>query len=213
MPLPVLHSYCGYSVYRAAERNEVSNAKLVLLCAVLANLADLDFIPGLFFHDALRFHHGLSHSLGASILAGLAAGLFFSLGRQKPLWKSSLLFGSVYFSQVILDFLFDRGGVPMLWPFSSVIFSSPFFSSALVALAPAVPPIHLRMGLFELFDYFATRAFLNRFLLESVFVTFLSSLVHLVSVPAKKAGLEDAAALAGVCLVLVFLWSFAASLG
>ncbi len=50
---------------------------LFLVVAFIANLPDLDFIPGLLFGNLLQFHHHLlSHSLGLSILLAFLVSHF-----------------------------------------------------------------------------------------------------------------------------------------
>ena len=76
MPLPIAHSAAGLAGYLAfRKRTPTISAKqeLFLLgsCLFLANLPDLDFIPGFLCGDPGRFHHGLSHSLAVGLIGAL----------------------------------------------------------------------------------------------------------------------------------------------
>ncbi len=130
MPLPVGHSLAGYLIYLGAE-GEVSlrRWKIVLLYLFCANLPDLDFLPGLLVGLPNRYHHGVSHSLGLAILAGLAVVFYrLWLGKGKLLRSFSITFG-LYFGHVLLDCLIaDTSppyGVQLLWPLSSRYIISP----------------------------------------------------------------------------------------
>lgn len=132
MPLPVIHSFAGYSIYRLAREKDKRDWSLLLLCVLLANLADFDFIPGLFLGKAGHYHRGFSHSFIASIFFGLiVAGTFFALSKfRKSIFdgyqfRRKFTIGFLgYFSHVFLDF-FSGPGVPLLWPFTDQAFSHP----------------------------------------------------------------------------------------
>lgn len=68
MPFPIIHSFAGYSIYQLpAKSNSDPSWKLLVLSIFLANLADLDFLPGVLSGNALRFHRHLTHSLAACL--------------------------------------------------------------------------------------------------------------------------------------------------
>lgn len=68
MPFPIIHSFAGYSIYKlSAKSNSDPSWKLLVLSIFLANLADLDFLPGVLSGNALRFHHHSTHSLAACL--------------------------------------------------------------------------------------------------------------------------------------------------
>ncbi len=109
---------------------------MIALFAFVANLPDLDFLPGFLTGNPNQFHHHfLSHSLGGSVLVGILFGGYFALRAGKPFLQYSLIFASVCFSHVVLDFFSadtsQPYGVPMFWPFSKehIISSFPLFLS------------------------------------------------------------------------------------
>ena len=125
MPLPVIHSFAGYSVYKLSTKsNSDQSWKLLVLSIFLANLADFDFVPGVLLGKATLFHRGLTHSLVAPFLVGLAFGAGTFLLKKTSFFKAFLASFVAYGSHVLLDF-FTNYGVPLLWPFSSTKFHSP----------------------------------------------------------------------------------------
>jgi inner membrane protein len=131
MPSPVGHSLLGYLIYRGTGAGPAERRWSTLaLYLVGANAPDLDFIPGLLVGAPGRYHHGPSHSLGIAILFGLAVSLvtlFLGLG---DVIRKSIVFFSLYFSHIALDYLSTDTsypyGVPFLWPLSSEHYIAPF---------------------------------------------------------------------------------------
>ncbi|MFQ5584839.1 MAG: hypothetical protein ACE5GL_10425 [Calditrichia bacterium] len=68
MPSPIGHSLAGY-VIASFKSGSLFNKNLstVLLFVFVANVPDLDFIPGLIIGKPNIYHHGVSHSLGVGI--------------------------------------------------------------------------------------------------------------------------------------------------
>ena len=64
MPLPVAHSLAGLAVFKGLDADGTLLAWRRLLAAVvIANIADLDLVPGIFAGEPNRYHHvGFSHS-------------------------------------------------------------------------------------------------------------------------------------------------------
>jgi membrane-bound metal-dependent hydrolase YbcI (DUF457 family) len=89
---------------------------------------DLDLL--LRFVDGRNHHQGASHSLGAALLAGLAA---LALARLRR-WPHPALLGLLAFggwaSHLVLDYLGrDTNppiGIPALWPFAPGYYKSPW---------------------------------------------------------------------------------------
>jgi inner membrane protein len=105
----------------------------LLLAVVIANVADLDMIPGIVVGEPNRYHHvGFSHSVVFAVAAALAAGaLAAAVGKRWPVVSrrmsavagTALMVGLLLLSHVVLDAL-NRdlrppAGVPMWWPFST----------------------------------------------------------------------------------------------
>src|SRR5688500_4075005 len=81
MATPVGHSLAGYAVYRScAARESLRPMHALLLCIVMANLPDVDFLPGILAGRPALYHQGITHSLAAALLVPLAAAGLISLG-------------------------------------------------------------------------------------------------------------------------------------
>jgi len=125
MPSPIGHSLTGYIIYRATSDKYVTHQTwhTVLFYLLCANLPDLDFLPGFLVGEPNRFHHGISHSFGFSILFGLLVSLFLYGRKSEGFLRNFLIFFSLYFSHVFLDYLADDTslpyGEPLWWPISS----------------------------------------------------------------------------------------------
>ena len=129
MLLPIAHSAAGLAGYLAFKKaNPDSSPKQEIfvlgLCLFLANLPDLDFIPGFLCGDPGRFHHGPSHSF----VVGLVGVLIFY--RFACYWLTGIskkrIFGCCLVSLLshpVLDyFSADTSkpfGVPLFWPFDT----------------------------------------------------------------------------------------------
>lgn len=131
MPLPVGHSLMGFALYDTSKEAKQSTSwGTIALFIIVANLADIDFLPGLILGQPNHFHHHfLSHSFGAAIMVGLIIGGYFYFMKRRSFVASFLLFAGVYFSHIVLDFFTaDTSlpkGVPILWPFSETYYISP----------------------------------------------------------------------------------------
>jgi inner membrane protein len=135
MPLPIAHSAAGLAGYLIFKKNEQSVNKrqelaFIGMCLFLANLPDLDFVPGFIIGDIGSFHHGPSHSF---IISLALAFLFSVIGINwfKEISKSRIAAGFIIsaFSHPILDY-FSKDtsmpfGVPLFWPFKTNYYISP----------------------------------------------------------------------------------------
>ncbi|HVF44774.1 MAG TPA: metal-dependent hydrolase [Pyrinomonadaceae bacterium] len=117
MPLPFAHGLVGASVVAALHPRPARRrfAPLVL-GALLANCADLDFALVALAHDR-SYHRGFTHSL-AFALAACAVSLA-AFGRARA--REALAYGLAYASHAALDYSTTRlgGGLELLWPFSA----------------------------------------------------------------------------------------------
>lgn len=120
MSSPVAHTLLGYAcVRRPAASNGLRGLGLLVATLLLANAPDLDFVPGLFEGHARAYHRGWTHSLAATVLAGVAGGAVLRrwLGSFRTGFMVALL---LYGSHVVLDTLTpdtrDEAGVPLFWP-------------------------------------------------------------------------------------------------
>ncbi len=132
MPSPLAHTLAGCTAATlAAARHAPSGVRWrwLLLLVLLANLPDLDFLPGLFIGQPEAFHRGASHSAAAALLCGGALGAVgWWRGARVGLWFA--LGAGAYGSHLVLDFFSPAtdasSGLPLLWPLSAERFLSPW---------------------------------------------------------------------------------------
>lgn len=115
MPLPLLHAAAGYAVYHAAQKGN-PDWKLAAGCILLANAADLDFIPGILVGQPDLFHHSFTHSYTAAAAAGLIIATAVQLWKKRGFLKTFLISFLAYSTHVALDALMDHGSLPLFWP-------------------------------------------------------------------------------------------------
>jgi inner membrane protein len=127
MPSPVGHTIAGLCGYTLIARDIAPRYRRVFLFVsiAIANLPDIDILPGVFAGNLGRFHRQGTHSLVAS----LAIGLFVGLAVKRWKW-SSFRWGSwafaLYLSHILLDMLVGASrGVQFFWPFSAHYFILP----------------------------------------------------------------------------------------
>lgn len=129
MPMPVGHSLAAV-ILNELKIFKPANSILtsVLLSIALANLADIDYLPGILMGNPNQFHHGFTHSIGAALLVGLVFSVCCYY-REAQILRPFIFATSLYFSHVFLDYFSkDTGapyGVPIFWPLSSEYFISP----------------------------------------------------------------------------------------
>jgi inner membrane protein len=152
MPSQIGHGLagaCGYILIRQRVSRQ-HRPWLFIGSILIANLADVDLLFGIFTGDYGRFHGGPTHSLSAVFAVGLVTGLLTSRwSRKGALW--GIWAAGVYLSHVLLDLL--GGKVQLFWPFSTIYFGSwlPIFG-AWNFLQPAL----------DLFSQFVTPTLLSK---------------------------------------------------
>jgi len=145
------HSLAGLSLYFIFNRklSLLKEWKNVLFFLILANLPDLDFLPGIVSGDLNRYHHGASHSIGFCLLVGVIAAGIYKLRKNAPFinpvrnarkpvrenkisnWvKYGFISFCLCFSHILID-LFGRDTCPpygekLFWPFSNKYFIASF---------------------------------------------------------------------------------------
>ncbi len=133
MPSPIGHSLIGLAIGVAAMPGETPGTPLprrlfrrrwmLLGCMVVANLPDIDFIPGLLVGDMNAYHYNLTHSIGWAVLVGF--GLWFLLRAVRPRTGLAclVLLLALLGSHLLADFWCeDRSppyGMPIYWPLSN----------------------------------------------------------------------------------------------
>jgi hypothetical protein len=123
MPTPVGHAVGGLAaawLTQSALRSlgsgvsTSSETRLALMCGLVAMLPDIDILVG--------SHRTLSHSVGAALMAGLAAWIVLR-GRTPFASRAAVTIAAAYGSHVLLDWLGKDSSTPpglmALWPFSS----------------------------------------------------------------------------------------------
>jgi LexA-binding, inner membrane-associated putative hydrolase len=118
MPSPIGHTLAGCAVTLAVMPSEMLQAwEAWALCLVCANLADVDFIPGLLTGNPRTFHRGPSHSLMAALVAtGLGASFLTWSAAPWRTWAGLIFLA--YASHVALDYFTPGRGVLLGWPLS-----------------------------------------------------------------------------------------------
>lgn len=135
MPLPLAHTLAGVAVYKGVDADgTLASWPRLLLAVVIANAADLDYVPGVLAGEPNLYHHvGFSHSGVFALAAGpVVAWLAAAVGRRWPVASqrfsavsgTALMVSLLLLSHVVLD-SFNRdlrppAGVPMFWPLSDV---------------------------------------------------------------------------------------------
>ena len=123
MPTSIAHAFGGLAAAEGSGARGWSRARLLLFCTIVANLPDLDFIPGILAGDAGRFHRHATHSLLATLLFALACALWAHRRRRVPpgdaarfAWLGFLVYGSHLALDMLVSAPSTSAGVPLLWP-------------------------------------------------------------------------------------------------
>ena len=118
MPLPIIHSYAGYSIYKLSKTEQEKDSwKMASLYMILANVADFDVIPGLLMGSSGSFHRDEMHSLVVALgFALLVAGIGKLLKSKTSAFRLFWISLAAYFSHIFLDAF--TGTVSFIyWPF------------------------------------------------------------------------------------------------
>ncbi len=123
MPLPIGHSLMGYTIATSSRFKLSPNVWMnIFIFALLANLPDLDYLPGYLEGFPNRYHHHEMHSLGFAVLMGLVAGLVY-LRVVGKFWACFLPIFFAVSSHLLLDLLTedfsDPRGMMLWWPLNS----------------------------------------------------------------------------------------------
>ena len=135
MPSPIAHSLMGYIIYRVTTSPFKGQKRyIILLYLFIANIPDLDFVPGIFVGSLSRYHHGMSHSIGFSLIFAFGCYIIPGILRQENIKRCVAIGFCLYFSHIVLDYLTnapsnpygDPVGVQFFWPFSNEYYIAPF---------------------------------------------------------------------------------------
>ena len=122
MATPLGHSLAGYAVYSFSSGGKDHNRhNLTLLCIVMANFPDLDFLPGFLIGSPALYHQGVKHSLGFGLMVSMGIAGIYHFKDNLFSTVFTLCFMS-YLSHLLINFLGPDGrlpyGQPLLWPLS-----------------------------------------------------------------------------------------------
>lgn len=167
MPSPVGHTLAGLCGFILVRQYVAPRQRLQLLfgSVFIANMPDLDILPGLLLGDPRAFHRQGMHSLTAAAMTGVLVALLAKRWNLKKI-QWGIWAAEVYASHILLDMLLDDPsppfGVQALWPFSKIYFISP-------------------VTVFARFDYFDPALGMVRTMLSAHnFVTVLQEIVLLI---------------------------------
>lgn len=123
MPLPLGHSLMGYTLAEGSRIKLSRNVWMnIFIFALLANLPDIDYLPGFLEGFPNRYHHHEIHSLGFAALMGLVGGLVY-LRVAGKFWACFLPIFFAVSSHLALDLVTedfsDPRGMMLLWPLNS----------------------------------------------------------------------------------------------
>lgn len=135
MPSPVGHGLFGlvFEPFAPNHVNTRTGAGRFLVPAILiaaANAPDLDFVPGFLVGDPNRFHHGMTHSVGAIVVFTMVAWSIARFVGAASSLRLAIVIGLAYASHLFLDLLTidtpPSTGIPLLWPLSDASVTLPF---------------------------------------------------------------------------------------
>ncbi len=118
MPLPLGHTAIGLATFKTMDHtaSRGSNWKLLVWLTLLANLPDIDVIPGLLLQgNGNLFHRGPTHSLLVALASGWLASWVWRFSRHIPRLAFRTCF-MIVFSHVLADMLFTAAPVSLFWP-------------------------------------------------------------------------------------------------
>lgn len=159
MSTPVGHALFGVTAGSAASRPS-DLAKCAVIGGMVAIAPDLDFLPGLLVGDPDRFHHGVTHTLAAAVVAASIAW-FAAPARRR--WRWSTVVGAAYVSHLLLDMVtLDPSaphGIPLFWPLDHGWVYGPVLLPRVIHSAASPLNLHnLLVVLLELFAFGALSA-------------------------------------------------------
>ncbi|HMP73265.1 MAG TPA: metal-dependent hydrolase [Kiritimatiellia bacterium] len=140
MPSPLAHSLAGVALttlwwmpakpaWRERWEAAWSLRGWFLLGIVVANLPDLDYLPGIFTGELNAYHQLHTHSIGWWAVTTLGLGFVVHALHPELGWKPMVWLGLVQGSHLAMDWMTEDRGVPpgfqALWPFSDRVVHSP----------------------------------------------------------------------------------------
>jgi membrane-bound metal-dependent hydrolase YbcI (DUF457 family) len=129
MALCFAHAAAGYLAYEIARPEGHHRPALLTAAVALASAPDLDFLPGLLVGQPGAYHRGVTHTVGAAVLAAMVAFVLARrYGRARP-WAVTTWVGAVWTSHLFLDSISADAVAPhggrFLWPLSQAYLIAP----------------------------------------------------------------------------------------
>ena len=134
MPLPPAHGLIGLAAAYCLRpaRDQTRELQFVLFMGILSVLPDFDVFVGLIWTGHLwTYHRAASHSLAFSALVGMllvCARHLWCVLSWRELFRYWALYSGVLVVHVLLDAVWPRYGIMLLWPFSDAIVLGPDLS-------------------------------------------------------------------------------------
>jgi membrane-bound metal-dependent hydrolase YbcI (DUF457 family) len=131
MALCLVHTAAGYVGYESIRPPERHRPALLAAAVLLANGADLDFLPGIVIGHPAQFHRGVTHTLAAVVAVGVVVWLVrrVRVRDRVAALRAGGWAAAVYASHLALDFVTTDARPPyggrFLWPLSDAYYLSP----------------------------------------------------------------------------------------
>ncbi len=114
---------------RAALARALRERKALLMGGVvLANLPDVDYVPGVISGEINAYHHLYTHTIGWVLVASAAAWLVWRFATRAANFRDYLFVLAVLGSHLALDWVSDDGrppfGIMAFWPITGRFFIS-----------------------------------------------------------------------------------------
>ena len=134
MPSPVGHGMIGLSIgllyawprgARIQRMTETLKQQRVplFLAVLLANLPDVDYVPGILTGDLNAYHHQYTHTLGWVLLVTGGVWLIWRAWRPETGMREAVFVFACLMSHLVADWFTDDGaypfGIMLWWPFSA----------------------------------------------------------------------------------------------
>ena len=175
MPSPVGHSLIGLSVgllyawprgrwpggfWATVQRHRFP----LFLSLMLANLPDIDYVPGILTGDLNAYHHQFTHTLGWVVLVAAGVWMIWKAYRPDVGVREAVFVFACLASHVIADAFTDDSsypfGVMLLWPVTAEYYISPQY----------IFPRPLKADWGEVFDWHNARVMGVEFLITAPLV-------------------------------------------
>lgn len=124
MPFATGHGLAGLMTAYYFKQDRVQPWKVVL-CVLAANLADLDYIPGLLIGAPKHFHPSFTHSFFATIIFSVIVYRLLKYLSPHDYYRWTLALGMAYISHIFLDIIqidnytANGIGIPIFFPFTN----------------------------------------------------------------------------------------------